>query len=161
MTKILFAITLILFVFAISACTSAPIKGCTMEAKICPDGSAVGRTGPNCEFAVCPAVNNSMKILTDEDIRIEMKNLTKLNAYPDNKNIDSSKYPIILGTYSKNGLTLVEKYYCSDLCPDAGSVSILFENITSEEQCAAISGKIIIDPAWKAFIGCSPNISGQ
>lgn len=28
---------------------------CTMDAKICPDGSAVGRTGPNCEFAACPA----------------------------------------------------------------------------------------------------------
>jgi len=27
---------------------------CTMEAKLCPDGSAVGRTGPNCEFAPCP-----------------------------------------------------------------------------------------------------------
>jgi hypothetical protein len=26
---------------------------CTMEAKLCPDGSYVGRTGPNCEF-VCP-----------------------------------------------------------------------------------------------------------
>ncbi|MBW2969812.1 hypothetical protein KY309_01770 [Candidatus Woesearchaeota archaeon] len=30
------------------------IKACTEEAKICPDGSAVGRTGPNCEFAPCP-----------------------------------------------------------------------------------------------------------
>ena len=27
---------------------------CTKEAKICPDGSGVGRTGPNCEFAACP-----------------------------------------------------------------------------------------------------------
>ncbi len=27
---------------------------CTAEAKLCPDGSAVGRTGPNCEFAECP-----------------------------------------------------------------------------------------------------------
>lgn len=27
---------------------------CTKEAKICPDGSAVGREGPNCEFAPCP-----------------------------------------------------------------------------------------------------------
>lgn len=27
---------------------------CTMDAKVCPDGSAVGRTGPNCEFAPCP-----------------------------------------------------------------------------------------------------------
>lgn len=33
---------------------SATSKACTMEAKICPDGSSVGRTGPNCEFAVCP-----------------------------------------------------------------------------------------------------------
>lgn len=29
---------------------------CTMEAKLCPDGSYVGREGPNCEFAACPDV---------------------------------------------------------------------------------------------------------
>jgi len=29
-------------------------RACTQEAKLCPDGSAVGRTGPNCEFAPCP-----------------------------------------------------------------------------------------------------------
>ena len=29
---------------------------CTMDAKICPDGTGVGRTGPNCEFADCPSV---------------------------------------------------------------------------------------------------------
>jgi hypothetical protein len=27
---------------------------CTEEAKVCPDGSAVGRTGPDCAFAPCP-----------------------------------------------------------------------------------------------------------
>ena len=27
---------------------------CTMEAKVCPDGTSVGRSGPNCEFAPCP-----------------------------------------------------------------------------------------------------------
>lgn len=27
---------------------------CTQEAKQCPDGSYVSRTGPNCEFAACP-----------------------------------------------------------------------------------------------------------
>jgi membrane-bound inhibitor of C-type lysozyme len=30
---------------------------CTMEAKQCPDGSYVGRVGPNCEFASCPATS--------------------------------------------------------------------------------------------------------
>ena len=27
---------------------------CTMDAKICPDGSAVGRSGPDCAFKPCP-----------------------------------------------------------------------------------------------------------
>lgn len=27
---------------------------CTQEAKLCPDGSYVGRTGPKCEFKTCP-----------------------------------------------------------------------------------------------------------
>jgi hypothetical protein len=48
---------------ALGACTgkkdtSKPDGGnaaCTEEAKVCPDGSSVGRTGANCEFAECPA----------------------------------------------------------------------------------------------------------
>lgn len=32
---------------------------CTMDAKICPDGSAVGRVGPNCEFAPCPGATST------------------------------------------------------------------------------------------------------
>lgn len=27
---------------------------CTMDAKLCPDGSYVGRIGPDCQFALCP-----------------------------------------------------------------------------------------------------------
>lgn len=27
---------------------------CTMDAMLCPDGSYVGRSGPNCEFTACP-----------------------------------------------------------------------------------------------------------
>lgn len=34
---------------------SAPKQVCTLEGRTCPDGSTVGRTGPNCEFAECPA----------------------------------------------------------------------------------------------------------
>lgn len=34
---------------------SATQKACTLEAKLCSDGSSVGRTGPNCEFAPCPS----------------------------------------------------------------------------------------------------------
>jgi len=32
---------------------------CTMDAMMCPDGSYVGRTGPNCEFAACPVTETA------------------------------------------------------------------------------------------------------
>ena len=38
---------------------------CTMEAKICPDGSAVGRTGPMCEFAACPVTPTPTSTTTE------------------------------------------------------------------------------------------------
>ncbi len=43
--------------------------GCTMEAKICPDGTAVGRSGPDCAFAACPSVpegNSAIRITSPE-----------------------------------------------------------------------------------------------
>ncbi|MFA6171625.1 MAG: TspO/MBR family protein [Patescibacteria group bacterium] len=35
---------------------------CTMEARLCPDGSAVGRIGPNCEFVPCPETNAALSL---------------------------------------------------------------------------------------------------
>ncbi len=32
---------------------------CRMDALICPDGSSVGRTGPNCTFAPCPQASTT------------------------------------------------------------------------------------------------------
>lgn len=37
--------------------TEVPIA-CTEEARMCPDGSSVGRQGPNCEFTPCPTTAN-------------------------------------------------------------------------------------------------------
>lgn len=40
--------------------TGGPLEtACTTEAKVCPDGSSVGRSGPACEFAPCPFPNVS------------------------------------------------------------------------------------------------------
>ncbi|MDO8470010.1 MAG: hypothetical protein Q7S84_03275 [bacterium] len=36
--------------------TSGQRVACTQEAKICPDGSTVGRTGLKCEFTACPEI---------------------------------------------------------------------------------------------------------
>ena len=43
------------------------VTACTLEAKICPDGSAVGRTGPNCEFAACPSTKEDDVTETADD----------------------------------------------------------------------------------------------
>lgn len=56
MKYIILALALSLLLFG---CTQPEAKACTQEAKLCPDGSAVGRTGPNCEFAACPAAGSN------------------------------------------------------------------------------------------------------
>jgi len=63
---------------------------CTKEAMICPDGSSVGRSGPNCDFTPCPAPNpnhitellsNASKFILEKNETIEWKKYTskKLN----------------------------------------------------------------------------------
>lgn len=41
---------------AVAPVPDGGVVACTMEAKQCPDGSYVGRTGPQCQFADCPIV---------------------------------------------------------------------------------------------------------
>lgn len=43
--------------------TTPPLTACTLEARICPDGSSVGRKGPNCEFAACPGETKESEVL--------------------------------------------------------------------------------------------------
>ena len=49
-----------------------PPTACTLEALICPDGTAVGRTGPDCEFAVCPAKAEKTLSVGDTTLFIEI-----------------------------------------------------------------------------------------
>ncbi|MCR4335416.1 MAG: hypothetical protein NUV57_02660, partial [archaeon] len=44
--------------------------GCTEEAKLCPDGSAVGREGPFCEFASCSNSGNLTEFDFDKEFII-------------------------------------------------------------------------------------------
>jgi len=96
--------------------------------------------------------------LTDEDIKTELEKLEKINVYPDNKKINVNSYPKVLGKYSKNGLTLVEIYECSDLCPNNAKVHIIFENV-SEEECSKIGGEEIKVLFFPQYVGCAPKIN--
>lgn len=46
-------------------------RACTEEAKICPDGSAVGRLPPNCEFKACPDGNGNVNVTINANTIID------------------------------------------------------------------------------------------
>jgi len=45
--------------------TNDNLTACTQEARQCPDGSFVGRSGPDCEFASCPVANEDTSSNTE------------------------------------------------------------------------------------------------
>jgi len=45
------------------------LVSCSADAKICPDGTGVGRIGPNCEFAACPGEEVDMAIQCTEEMK--------------------------------------------------------------------------------------------
>ena len=65
--SILIASVAIMLMFLASCAQRPGEKSCTWEAKICPDGSAVGRTGPDCEFEKCPTTDANNEINNFED----------------------------------------------------------------------------------------------
>lgn len=62
------AIAVITTVYFINREHATEPIACTMEARQCPDGSYVGREGPDCSFAPCPQANAEQP--ADDRIRI-------------------------------------------------------------------------------------------
>lgn len=56
----------IAYVIGIKFFSGAPKQiACTAEAKVCDDGTSVGRSGPNCEFDACPVVSATPEATPD------------------------------------------------------------------------------------------------
>lgn len=84
LTKVI-AVFAIIFMVIFAGCTKGEprnneVVACTMDAKMCPDGSYVGKTGPNCEF-VCPTENGSTtnlkKFASSDEIKEYLKTRTQ------------------------------------------------------------------------------------
>lgn len=56
------------------------MTACTMDAKQCPDGSYVGRTGPNCTFEPCPSEKERSEKEDTEDQTSEEDRGTEVKA---------------------------------------------------------------------------------
>lgn len=68
--------------------TNRAYTECTTEARICPDGSAVGRVGLACEFAACPFPN------------VELSAAGIRYAVPTGFNVSSTSAPSLIASYS-------------------------------------------------------------
>ncbi len=86
---VLVAVIIVIW-FMNMAPAKAPIgQICTMDVKLCPDGSYVSRTEPNCEFAQCPAPSgNTISIsigakATINDITIGVLELIEDSRCPE------------------------------------------------------------------------------
>jgi hypothetical protein len=71
-----------------SSSSSTSPQACTQEVQICPDGSAVGRTGPNCSFAACPsatvgAITSSTSAATGTATQLSSTTVAQLQAAYD------------------------------------------------------------------------------
>jgi len=102
---------------------------CTMEAKLCPDGSYVGRVSPKCEFAPCP------EIRTINPVRNEVSNRVKLYYY--NYELDKDEFGNT--ACSRNGLVSVERQIPITQTPIQDTIKLLLSgNLTEEERAQGI-----------------------
>ena len=88
---------------------------CTQEAKLCPDGSYVGRVPPKCEFAPCPEVKTKT---------------VKLYYY--NPALDRDETGNIL--CSRKGLVAVERKISISKIPIQDTINLLISGQLTEEE---------------------------
>lgn len=79
--------TVVVLTVTSSNTTNSNTVACTEEAKLCPDGSYVGRTGPKCEFAACPTAltNTNTTTINAANLNANSNNLNA-NVSPGNAN---------------------------------------------------------------------------
>lgn len=119
------------------------IQACTLEAKICPNGSTVGRTGPHCEFTICPinkvtatsslevTVATSSKIATSSTFKqtvpkgtltqpektlVKSKN-TLASAFSSITSSLSSVITAVTSPFKKEQNSTITNYYPSSVIP--------------------------------------------
>ncbi|MEK6887410.1 MAG: cupredoxin domain-containing protein [Candidatus Aenigmatarchaeota archaeon] len=86
---------LLISVIFIAGCASQQPTTCTADAMVCPDGTSVGRTGPNCEFK-CPT--NSIGSSASNTLSASTLPAPTVKEF----NMTAKKYEFIPGTIIVN-----------------------------------------------------------
>lgn len=110
---------------------------CTAEAKICPDGTAVDRVGPKCEFAECPkALSNENKEKVILNIKIgQSADALGLGVKPI-RVIEDSRCPIDV-TCIQAGKVRLEVELTSELGVNKNTFEV-GKNVTTEAEIVTL-----------------------
>jgi|GEM_PF-2827981 len=96
---------------------------CTMEAKMCPDGTAVGRGGLSCEFAPCPG-GEEMTVPADW---MSLSGTGYSLSYPEEftvRELDDSQVLLSLGPTQTDGTEIFDGMMISLMSVDLKDVSL-------------------------------------
>jgi uncharacterized protein YbaR (Trm112 family) len=85
---------------------------CTTDAMLCPDGSAVGRTSPDCTFPECPQLKVKLYYYNSENDKDETGNIK----------------------CSRDGLVSVERTITKTKTPIQDTIKLLLEGKINEER---------------------------
>ncbi|MFA5994036.1 MAG: hypothetical protein WC823_03695 [Parcubacteria group bacterium] len=96
-----------------------PMRACTEEAKICPDGSAVARTGENCEFAPCPQMPGKLT-------QAEAQAIAEKNCLQNGDTLGA-------GTYNENSKTWWFDAKLKNVRPGCNPACVVNEETRSAE----------------------------
>ena len=115
-------IVIVLIIFSIAflfGCEQKPVA-CTEDARVCPDGSSVGRVAPDCEFEPCPGESAEAEFCVKEDTN---EKLSLAEAKQIALNSDCADEGTLKDTYMCNDITGtwwldldVEKQGCMPSC---------------------------------------------
>ncbi|MBI4092305.1 MAG: hypothetical protein HY420_00075 [Candidatus Kerfeldbacteria bacterium] len=136
---------------------------CTQDAKLCPDGSYVGRVAPNCEFAACPepvgnqnvstAANNAT-VSVNTNVSIPVAN-TNGSGSNQNKNVNQN------ANLNANTNTNTNVNSNINASPKTVSVAAAVANATTyDDQPLCISGNYQSSFEYLALRGSSKVDSG-
>lgn len=134
------------------------VVACTMDAKQCPDGSYVGRTGPNCEF-ICPTIPLSSTVIVYGVVTVGPS--CPLTRMPPDGACSSKPFAgTIMFTNTSNGQSYTAQ------TNDAGEFTLTImrgvydiSNVPGSSPFPACSGKIeITAPGGPIPVSCDSGI---
>lgn len=129
---------------------------CTQEAKLCPDGSSVGRGGPNCEFAECPSTTGTGTLRG----QVTLSPTCPVETTPPNPACAPKPYQTTVtitggkGPYSAQ--TDTKGYYSIKVPPGSYTVSAM--GSTPNPLCKSVSATVTTNAVNTLNLSCDTGI---